>query len=70
MIGWLRKTPLSGPAGHLLPNGEKNSAADAGYSSSRRGEVARRSRVGEGEFAADHCPLWNDIQRALEGGNK
>lgn len=60
----LKKSP-SGVARHLLPEAGKN-AAGTSDSSPHRGEVARRSRVGEGEFQAGTCAIWNDIQRALE----
>ena len=41
-------SPSSGASRHLLPEGEKNRSAITSYSSPPRGEVARRSRVGEG----------------------
>ena len=80
MIGWLRKSPSSGAepvlgreatrGRHLLPDGEKNGSEHASYSSPHRGEVARQSRVGEEEFSASNCAIWNDIRRALEGDKK
>ena len=70
MMFFGKKAPSSGPSGHLLPDGEKNSAVDASYSSPHRGEVVRRSRVGEGNFVAENCAIWQDIRRALEGGGK
>ena len=69
MIGWL-KNPSSGAARHLLPKREKNGPARASYSSPSRGEVARRSGVGEGDFQVANCAIWNDIRRALEGDKK
>ncbi|MBN9333597.1 hypothetical protein [Devosia sp.] len=59
----LKKSP-SGVARHIPEAGKD--AAVASNSSPHRGEVARRSRVGEGEFQAGTCAIWNDIQRALE----
>ncbi|SFV37757.1 hypothetical protein SAMN05216456_3085 [Devosia crocina] len=61
-----KKSPSSGSLGHLLPEKEKNGPAGTSYSSPSGGEVARRSRVGEGAFKTDTCAIWNDIQRALE----
>jgi hypothetical protein len=65
-----QKSPSSGAARHLLPDGEKKGFAHASYTSTHRGEVNRHSRVGEGDFSAQSSPIWNDIQRALEGAGK
>tara|TARA_R100000365_G_C2724076_1_gene55834 strand:+ start:70 stop:282 length:213 start_codon:yes stop_codon:yes gene_type:complete len=70
MIGWLKKSPLSGASHQLLPVGEKTGPAPASFSSPAQGEVARRSPVGEGDFQAVNCSIWNDIRRALEGNSK
>ncbi|VDS04549.1 hypothetical protein DEVEQU_01687 [Devosia equisanguinis] len=67
MMFW-NKTPSSGAVGHLLPKREKNGSARASYSSPSRGEGARRA--GEGDFTEHDCPIWNDIQRALDGASK
>ncbi len=39
-----------------------------GFPSPLAGEGARRAD--EGSFSAENCPIWNDIQRALDGGSK
>ena len=48
LAGHTLVSPSSGAARHLLPEGEKNGPVAPSYSSPPRGEVARRSRVGEG----------------------
>ena len=46
--------PSSGPAGHLLPAGEKGTPAPAAPPSPPRGEDAPRSGAGEGEIGRAH----------------
>lgn len=70
MIGWLKKSPSSDALRQLLPEREKHGPAHASYSSPPQGEMARRSPVGEGDFQATNCSIWNDIRRALEGNSK
>ncbi|MFZ1772716.1 MAG: isoleucine--tRNA ligase [Rhizobiaceae bacterium] len=53
LAGW---DPSSGPAGHLLPDGEKKGSA-AASSSPQRGEGAEQSEAGEGELYSFTVPL-------------
>jgi len=66
MMGWFGKFRSSGASRHLLPDAEKDGSTPASYSSPHRGEVAGQGRVGEGNFSASNCAIWNDINRALE----
>ncbi len=55
--------PSSGPAGHLLPGGEKGTPAPAAPPSPPRGEGAPRSGAGEGEFRTFASPLARRIAK-------
>src|SRR5215217_7412826 len=53
----LPPSPSSGAARHLLTEGEKNGPVRSSFSSPHRGEVARRSRVGEGVLVSVYPPV-------------
>ena len=69
MIGWLKySSPVSRFARSTLSNKGREVASSEphgqGLPSPLVGNGAHR--VDEGAFAEHHCPIWNDITRALE----
>jgi hypothetical protein len=71
MMLFRKKAPSpAGFAVDLLPQGEVS-----GVGKARQRHLSLRGRgrpigPGEGAFSEHDCPIWNDIQRALEGARK
>ncbi len=73
MIGWLKNpSPVSRFARSTLSHKGRGVASSMphapSFPSPLVGEGARRAD--EGAFSEANCPIWNDIQRALDGAGK
>ncbi len=66
MLFW-KKAPSPGPAGRPLPQRERWGTASL---TSPLGERSAATPPGEGAFSEHNSPIWNDIQRALDGAGK
>jgi hypothetical protein len=68
MMFYSKKAPS--PAGDLSPPGEVRGARPARQRHLSLWGRGRPAGPGEGVFSERNCPIWNDIQRALDGGSK
>jgi len=71
MMLFRKKAPSpAGFAVDLSPQGEVGGARPARQRHLPLGGRGRPAGPGEGAFSEQSCPIWNDIQRALDGAGK